>query len=55
MYVLSTLVLAPLGLLAVMAMSWMEDRLLPPRGTGLAVPAPGETDVRTRQPPERNH
>jgi hypothetical protein len=60
MYVLVSLALIPLGLLAVVGMSWVEDHLLPPRGTGpappgLAGPAPGEADVRTWQPPERNH
>jgi hypothetical protein len=66
MYVLFTLVLVPLGLVAVIAMSWMEDHFLPPRGTALrpglgpglapglgpgpAVPVPSESDVRTRPP-----
>ncbi len=60
MYFLVSLALVPLGLLAVLGMSWVEENLLPPRGTvpappGLAAPAPGAADVSTWPPPERNH
>lgn len=59
MDVLFCLAIVPLGLLAVMGMSRLEVHLLPPRGTGpappgLTAPAPGETDVGTWAPSERN-
>jgi hypothetical protein len=38
MSVLVLLALTPLGLLAVMGMSWLEDHLLPPPGTPPAYP-----------------
>jgi hypothetical protein len=40
MSVLVLLALTPLGLLAVMGMSWLEEHLLPPPGTRPARPDP---------------
>jgi hypothetical protein len=37
MYVFALLALAPLALLAVMGLSWLENRLLPPPGRAAAV------------------